>query len=521
MGKERERSEKDPKEHKKMFIGVVWNCAAELKLLLTALLFLLSLITVFQFVPSRLSFSVSDVRHCISTTTAAAADTNISVDPAAVALSANSTPPERPLASPSPPSKLQDEVGDGGVIKRAFNAYGSAAYNYILMSAYRGGADTFAVMGLASKPLLVFGKPSYQCQWVPRLKNGSYSNRPVTASSYQVLPDWGYGRVYTVIVVNCTFPFPVGHDGSGGKLLLLATTNGGGDEKVNLTDTVEALTEAPATVNLARFTGPPKYDYLYCGSPLFGNLSPQRVREWFAFHVRLFGEKSHFVIYDAGGIHEGVREVLRAWMDKGYVTLYDVREQERFDGYYHNQFMVVNDCLHRYRFDAKWMFFFDLDEFIFVPKKSTLKSVLDSLSEYTQFTIEQMPMSSKLCLAEDAGKSYRKWGFEKLVYKDSKRGIRRDRKYAVQPRSVFATGVHMSQNAAGKTTHKTEGRIMYYHYHGTISERREPCRRLVNSTELKLDGIQYVVDTTMREAAGSVKRFELRMIGSRLQRTRQ
>ena len=107
------------------------------------------------------------------------------------------------------------------------------------------------------------------------------------------------------------------------------------------------------------------------------------------------------------------------------------------------------------------------------------------------------------------------------MYKDTKRGIRRDRKYAVQPRNVFATGVHMSQNIAGKTTHYTEGRIKYYHYHGTISERREPCRQLINKTYIKLDGTPYVLDTTMREAAGSVKRFELKMIGSRLQKTRQ
>lgn len=107
------------------------------------------------------------------------------------------------------------------------------------------------------------------------------------------------------------------------------------------------------------------------------------------------------------------------------------------------------------------------------------------------------------------------------MYKDIKRGIRRDRKYAVQPRNVFATGVHMSQNIAGKTTHHTEGRIKYYHYHGTISERREPCRQLINETYIKLDGTPYVLDTTMREAAGAVKRFELKMIGSRLQKTRQ
>nr|DAD26057.1 TPA_asm: hypothetical protein HUJ06_027525 [Nelumbo nucifera] len=78
-------------------------------------------------------------------------------------------------------------------------------------------------------------------------------------------------------------------------------------------------------------------------------------------------------------------------MEKGYVTLQDIREQERFDSYYHNQFLVVNDCLHRYRFMAKWMFFFDGDEYVYVPPKSTIKLVLDSLSDYTQFTTEQMP----------------------------------------------------------------------------------------------------------------------------------
>ncbi|KAM7484450.1 hypothetical protein LguiA_000459 [Lonicera macranthoides] len=83
------------------------------------------------------------------------------------------------------------------------------------------------------------------------------------------------------------------------------------------------------------------------------------------------------------------------------------------------------------------------------------------------------------------GSFLRKWGFEKLVYKYSKTEIRRDHKYGVQPPSIFATEVHMSENTVGKTTHKTEGRIMYYHYHGTISKRREPCRKMVNGSIVK------------------------------------
>lgn len=506
MTKEKER---------KMFVGVVWNCAAELKLLLTAILFLFSLITILQFMPSRFSLTPSNLGTCVSAPsipiTASTVD-SVSVS----AVNATAIPPPLP---PPPLSLDKDEVLENGVIKRAFNPFGSAAYNFILMSAYRGGFDTFAVMGLASKPLHVYGKPSYQCEWVP---NDNQQN-PINVTGTKILPDWGYGRVYTVLVVNCTFPVSVGDGRNGGKLLIHATTNGGGDTKFNNTDTFVALTESEQEfVNFtSTFNKPPKYDFLYCGSSLYGNLSPQRVREWLAFHVRLFGEKSHFVIHDAGGVHEGVMAVLKPWMEKGYVTLQDIRDQERFDGYYHNQFLIVNDCLHKYRFQTKWMFFFDVDEFIFVPKKSTIKSVVNSLSDYTQFTIEQMPMSNKLCLEEDRGKSYRKWGFEKLVYKDVKRGIRRDRKYAVQPRSVIATGVHMSQNTVGKTTHKTEGRIKYFHYHGTIAEHREPCRQLVNATEIIVDRTPYEVDTTMRDIAGTVKRFELKMIGSTLQKTRQ
>lgn len=503
MSKEKER---------RMFVGVVWNCAAELKLLLTSLLFLCSLFTLLHFIPSRLiSFSPSDLTNCISTPDATPLHSLSHIN-----ITTNSSTPS---ASPPPPPPPSDQLLQNGVVKRAFNPFGSAAYSFILMSAYRGGYNTFAVMGLGSKPLHVYGKPSYLCEWVP---SGKQQN-PISVLGQKILPDWGYGRVYTVLVINCTFPVPVGDGKTAGKLLIHAATNGGGDTNFNTTDTFEALNETEQ--DFINFTStlkaPPKYDFFYCGSSLYGNLSPQRVREWLAFHVRLFGEKSHFVIHDAGGVHEGVMEVLKPWMDKGYVTLQDIRDQERFDGYYHNQFLIVNDCLHRYRFQAKWMFFFDVDEFIFVPKKSTIKSVVNSLSDYTQFTIEQMPMSNKLCLAEDRGKSYRKWGFEKLVYKDVKKGIRRDRKYAVQPRNVIANGVHMSQNTVGKTTHKTEGRIKYFHYHGTIAERREPCRQLVNNTSITIDGTPYVVDTTMRDIAATVKRFELKMIGTTLQRTRQ
>ncbi|CAN1828580.1 Galactan beta-1,4-galactosyltransferase GALS2 [Linum perenne] len=527
MAKEREKDRLPVSGEKRVFMGVLVNCAAELKLILTALLILCSVATVLQFLPSRFTISTSDLRFCISritTTTTTTTTTTVPLNSSSSVAAAALTTSHLVLPLPPPAAVEKEKVLDNGVIKRVFNTYGSAAYSFITMGSYRGGIDTFAINGLASKPLHLYSKPTYQCEWIPNSDSDSdsaNSSNPVTTVGYKMLPDWGYGRVYTVVIINCTFSQPINADNSGGKLYLLATTSGGGDTKFNTTDRIEILDEPKGSVDFSKFRSKPKYDYLYCGSSLYGKLSPQRVREWIAYHVRLFGTRSHFVIHDAGGVYDEVYEVLKPWMDLGYVTLQDIRDQERFDGYYHNQFVVVNDCLHRYKFTAKWIFFFDVDEFIYVPPKSTIKTVLDSLSEYSQFTIEQMPMNSKLCLTADYGRYYRRWGLEKLVYKDVKTGIRRDRKYAIQPRNVYATGVHMSQNLAGKTTHKTEGRIKYYHYHGSIAQRREPCRKLLNVTETVFEKTPYVLDTTLRDIAWSVKKFETRMIGTKLQNTRQ
>jgi galactan beta-1,4-galactosyltransferase len=53
------------------------------------------------------------------------------------------------------------------------------------------------------------------------------------------------------------------------------------------------------------------------------------------------------------------------------------------------------------------MLFFDVDEFVYLEPGLTVDSLLKELERYTQFTIEQMPMSSKFCRADDKGKSWR------------------------------------------------------------------------------------------------------------------
>ncbi|KAL3845933.1 hypothetical protein ACJIZ3_003336 [Penstemon smallii] len=393
--------------------------------------------------------------------------------------------------------------------KRTFQPYGNAAALFVQMGAYRGGPTTFAVVGLSSKPTHVFGKPWYKCEWIPNNGNSS-----IKAKAYKILPDWGYGRVYTVVVVNCTFSENPNADNSGGKLILYAYYT----ESPRKYEKFTALEEAPNSYNESDYKPPYKYEYLYCGSSLYGNLSAARMREWIAYHAWFFGPNSHFVLHDAGGVSDEVRAVLEPWVRAGRVTLQDIKAQAEYDGYYYNQFLVVNDCLHRYRHSANWTFYFDVDEYIYIPNGNSLESVLLEFSNNTQFTIEQNAISSSLCLKESTHNYSRQWGFEKLIFRDSRTKIRRDRKYAIQAKNAYATGVHMSENVIGGTLHDTETKIRYYHYHNTITVHEELCRNLLPASAKNattwLDKIPYVYDDNMKKLAPIIKEFERNAIGS-------
>ncbi|KAL6606044.1 hypothetical protein ACP70R_041697 [Stipagrostis hirtigluma subsp. patula] len=402
--------------------------------------------------------------------------------------------------------------------KRALRPYGSAAALFVQMGAYRGGPRTFAVVGLASKPTHVFGTPYFECEWLPNPAAAAAAagdGDPVrTAKAYAMLPDWGYGRVYTVVVVNCTFPSNPNAANAGGRLLVRAYHSAASRRHERFV----ALEEAPGSYDESRFRPPFPYDYLYCGSPLFGDLSAARVREWVAYHARLFGARSHFVLHDAGGVGPAVRAALEPWVRAGRVTVQDVRALEEYDGYYHNQFLVLNDCLHRYRHAANWTFFFDVDEYIYLADGRRLDDVLGMLSNYTQVTIKQNPMSWKLCVQDPSRNHSREWGFEKLVFRNAVVKPRRERKYVVQARSTYSAGVHMSQDFDGRKADGTESLIRYYHYHNSINVAGELCREHLpapaNASEtVTFKGVPYVVDDNMRRLAGEVKRFERETIG--------
>lgn len=117
----------------------------------------------------------------------------------------------------------------------------------------------------------------------------------------------------------------------------------------------------------------------------------------------------------------------------------------------------------------------------------------------------------------------REWEIEKLVFRYVKGRAKRDRKYAVQARKVSATGVHMSKNLKGRTQHRTEDKMMFYHYHNTINNRGESCTEWLKPSMKNnvtwVGRTPYGYDGSMKAVAPLIKEFERNMIGSQLAST--
>ncbi|CAM6092094.1 unnamed protein product [Calypogeia fissa] len=429
-----------------------------------------------------------------------------------------------PSVTEDRPHEKLDDVDTYGEPRR-FMPMGSGAFLFIQFGAYRGGPKTFAVVGLGTKGLHLLGNPGFNCSWV---SNGDNSTVEGTTKKYY--PDWGLGRQYSVVVVNCTFDTEVGVDGSGGRLEV--TANHGTWDHTGLPDVhFVALTEEANKYDGSIFSAPYKYDYLYCGSPLYGPISPQRIREWIAYHVRLFGPRSHFILYDAGGIHDDVRKVLEPWIKLGFVTLENIRQESRYDVYYYSQFLINNDCVFRGKTLANWTFFFDVDEYIYVPNYLTFDRVM---LDYTwkgrraqQVHFRQNFMNHNHCRNDslEAGDRQRRWGFEKLVYRRTQRTREfgfTNRKYAIQAQYALTAGVHMSTDTTlpeGKdlrhTTIYEDSKMIYFHYHNTIDNRGELCEEFIDpSLEFTaIDNAAHVLDLGMAVLADAVRDFENRTIG--------
>jgi hypothetical protein len=101
-------------------------------------------------------------------------------------------------------------------------------------------------------------------------------------------------------------------------------------------------------------------------STIYLNDAPY-LREWIEFH-RLVGVE-RFFLYDNGSSDNHL-EVLAPYIDDGIVTLRAWRPSPP------DHRDVFNDCLSAHREEARWIAFFDVDEFLFSPSGASVAELL-------------------------------------------------------------------------------------------------------------------------------------------------
>jgi hypothetical protein len=99
---------------------------------------------------------------------------------------------------------------------------------------------------------------------------------------------------------------------------------------------------------------------------IFKNEGPY-LAEWLTFHEGVGA--SHFYLYNDAS-DDNFREVIAPWMSRGMITITDWPK--------HPQVAAYNDCIRRFRMEARWIAFIDLDEFLFSPGDRPLPEVLES-----------------------------------------------------------------------------------------------------------------------------------------------
>ncbi|CAM6119104.1 unnamed protein product [Calypogeia fissa] len=464
--------------------------------------------------------------------------------------------------------KEVEKVGEEvfGEIPQRFVPVGTSSFLFVLVGAYRTGPNTFGVTGLGNKHLYLVSRPPFECSWVSSPLSASTSDTPSegTQSDGEGIRsdpingtttmytdddvDFPDEREYIAVVVYCTFDSPVGIDNEGGQLKMIAKH----DENYRYSGLRDvefvAMVEQPGVYDEIVFDDPFPYDYLYCGSPLRGKISPYRAREWMAYHMRLFGENSHFIFYDVGGVDDVLWRVWEPWVKLGRVSIVNAKMEYRYDAYNANQIVLGNDCLLRAKTLAKWAFFFDTDEYLHLSHGDLLESsfheLMSEMAERgrrtTTIELEQRPVLPDHCERNDADPTLhaRQWAIEKLVYRRQVNTSGawtnwQDVKAIHQAKYVLGRGVHWARHVEvpdgmeewETMTHMNfqncrncyENKLHYYHYHGTTG--RAPnagvCKVIMdpNVTYFETDGAIHEFDNSMSLLADSVREFEFRMIG--------
>ncbi|BFI40389.1 hypothetical protein MPTK2_7g09030 [Marchantia polymorpha subsp. ruderalis] len=426
----------------------------------------------------------------------------------------SSSSSRRGASSSSPISRKEDSYGSGA---RSLKPSSYAHHPFVLYSAYRKSMRTFYVVGIASVVLRERDRPVHYCEWQP--SDASNNSTIVAEANLAYLSFDEHNMAYVPITVRCSFEGDAGRNRRGGVLRLNVSTGFDADPPHGGSKMIDVMAEDGGAVSIVR--SQPRFKYAFCGPPMHGTIRAQWVLSWLVYHHHLWRGEAHFMFYNVGGLRENHRYLFQKFIDAGLLTITDTLDEDLYPAWWHNRLLFINDCLHRSRFLAEWVFFFDFDEYLYVSPPHSIQSLLAENEDKPWMTFGSLPTSISLCRA---GSAPWEWTVEQMLWRDHEPSCVQSedeadelqspwmclthhgrRKYVVNPRKVTAAGVHRIGNPMQGGVDFNASVVRMHHYHGALSHWQMLCQDMVNSSLplQELDRIPYY-NRTVRDDAISI-----------------
>lgn len=159
--------------------------------------------------------------------------------------------------------------------------------------------------------------------------------------------------------------------------------------------------------------------------------------EWLEWHISQGVER--FYIYDNGS-SDDTRSILEPYIESGIV------EYTFWPGY-RMQIAAYDDCIERHRFDARWIAFIDLDEFIVPQKDPTLRAFLSRFEDFAAVEINWLIYGSSGARKKENGPVMERF----RMHSRPEHPLNRMVKSIVDPKRVYVmNGCHESSRICGE-----------------------------------------------------------------------
>lgn len=155
--------------------------------------------------------------------------------------------------------------------------------------------------------------------------------------------------------------------------------------------------------------------------------------EWLAFHAGV--GVTHFYLYNNFST-DNFRDVLRPWIRRGMVTLTDWPVPA-------GQLSAYRQCIKRARNECCWLAFIDVDEFLFSPQTTDIRTILTEYADLPGIAVWQLYFGSGGHVTRPAMAVTEAYLKRAAVTRTTVKSI-------ANPRLIYKVGIHVSKYWIGE-----------------------------------------------------------------------